>query len=213
MNSNKLTIQYRYAAAEVDCTISIELDPKYAKAFHRRATCRSKLLKYELAKKDYESLLKIEPNNRLAQVELNQVIQLIDSRQLVFPVVKKDSDKSKKELKRILIEEINDESSERVQMEKKQELMNQRLDLNTEDKKLFNVTNDSKKEKEPEICKQVEKITLSKSKTIVKEPAETIKAPEKKIVIPDAPSNGYQFKKDWQLLSKNLDDLATYFKV
>lgn len=98
-------------------------------------------------------------------------------------------------------------------MEKKQELMNQRLDLNTEDKKLFNVTNDSKKEKEPEICKQVEKITLSKSKTIVKEPAETIKAPEKKIVIPDAPSNGYQFKKDWQLLSKNLDDLATYFKV
>jgi len=31
--------------------------------------------------------------------------------------------------------------------------------------------------------------------------------------IPDAPLNGYQFKKDWQFLSDNLEDLATYFRV
>jgi len=205
--------QEKYAAAEIDCSISIDLDPKYAKAYHRRATCRQKLVKYELAKKDYEALLKIEPNNRLAQVELNQVIQLIDSRQLVFPVVKKEQDKSTKKLKRIFIEEINDESSERVQMEKKQELMNQRLDLNTEEKKLFDVKTDLKKEEPTEVCERVENITISKSKTAKeKELAKPVNVPEKKIIIPDAPSNGYQFKKDWQLLSKNFDDLSTYFK-
>ena len=31
--------------------------------------------------------------------------------------------------------------------------------------------------------------------------------------IPDAPPNGYQFKKDWQFLGDSLDDLAAYFKV
>lgn len=32
-------------------------------------------------------------------------------------------------------------------------------------------------------------------------------------VIPNASTNGYQFKKDWQLLANNLEDLAKYFKV
>ena len=31
--------------------------------------------------------------------------------------------------------------------------------------------------------------------------------------IPDVPTNGYQFRKDWQFLNDNLDNLAVYFKV
>ena len=31
--------------------------------------------------------------------------------------------------------------------------------------------------------------------------------------IPDVPTNGYQFRKDWQFLNNNLDNLALYFKV
>jgi len=124
----------------MDCTLSLDLDPKYVKALHRRATCRTKLTNFEGAKKDLEALLKLEPSNKQAQVELNQVIQLIDTRQLVFPVVKKESEKSKKELRRLVIEEINDdENSERAEMERTQEQIRQRLTLSSNEEKLFEV--------------------------------------------------------------------------
>ncbi len=115
------------------------------KALHRRATCRTKLNNFEGAKKDLEALLKLEPSNKHAQVELNQVIQLIDTRQLVFPVVKKESEKSKKELRRLVIEEINDdENSERAEMERTQEQIRQRLTLSSNEEKLFKVDKESK---------------------------------------------------------------------
>jgi len=91
-------------------------------------------------------LLKIEPGNKQAQVELNQVTQLIDTRQLVFPVVKTESQKSNKELRRIIIEEINDdENSERAEMQRTQEQIRQRLTLNSNEEKLFEVVKEEKK--------------------------------------------------------------------
>ena len=46
------TIHYscRYAAAEMDCTVALELDGTYMKAFLRRATARAKLRKFVLAR-------------------------------------------------------------------------------------------------------------------------------------------------------------------
>lgn len=207
--------QEKYAAAELDCSLSLSLDPKYVKAIHRRATCRRKLKKFEEAKKDLEALLKLEPNNKLAQTEMNQVLQLIDTRQLVFPVNKKEQDKSKKELKRILIEEINDDSAERAVVEKQQEEIKQRMQFNSADEKLFDVTKKSMSDKPKieEISETFEK-KVSIKKTIgpvVEKASKPIVSIAKK-VIPEVPKNGYQFRKDWQLLSSNSEDLETYFK-
>ena len=64
---------FRYAAAEVDCTTAISLDPTYVKVYSRRGTARFKLQKLEDAKKDFQHVLKLEPRNRQAQTELRKI--------------------------------------------------------------------------------------------------------------------------------------------
>lgn len=195
--------QEKYAAAEIDCTTSIELDSKYTKAYHRRATARFKLGKFEEAKQDFEMVLELEPSSKLAQEELNKLEQLVESRNLVFPVYKRDEDKSKKPLRRILIEEINDESVEKEEVRKNLEQINKKIVLSPKEETLFNPKT-QKMDKDKEIV--VEKI-----KKIEIEDKVSAKIEAK--AIPDAPSNGYQFKKDWQFLNNNLESLAIYFKV
>ncbi|RNA44298.1 RNA polymerase II-associated 3 [Brachionus plicatilis] len=190
--------QEKYAAAEVDCTTSIELDSKYTKAYHRRATARFKLGKFEEARKDYEMVLKLEPSSKLAQSELGKLEQLIESRNLVFPVCKREEEKSKKALKRILIEEINDESVEKEKVKKNLEQINQKIVLTPKDENLFSLGG----KEEDKIAEKVDKIELEEKNEIKIE----------RKAIPDAPSNGYQLKKDWQLLNNSMEDLATYFK-
>ncbi len=235
----------RYGAAEVDCSLSISLDPGYAKAYHRRATCRTFLKRYEEAKRDIESLLKLEPTNKVAQQELSKLEELIEGRKLVFPVSKKEEEKSKKPLRRIQIEEINDESSDKIEMQKNLVNLNQRIQLNSKEQALFDINNPSNEKnklkepksepepaKRPLIIQEIDQIStnenlnklnltstkkeetnLTESKPLNKAISEPVAVKSNKKQIPDAPSNGYQFRKDWQLLSGNLDDLATYFTV
>lgn len=64
---------YRLAAAEKDCTQSIEIDHTYVKSFHRRGTCRLALKKYQLARQDFLKVLEMDPNNKQAMVELEKI--------------------------------------------------------------------------------------------------------------------------------------------
>ncbi len=214
--------QEKYGAAEVDCSLSITLDPTYPKSYHRRATARAKLGKLDEARKDYEQLLKLEPQSKLAQVELNKLEQSIEMRQLVFPIIKTEAQRSKKPLKRIEIEEINDESADRMELVKNVEEINQRVKLNLKEEKLFESTTRSKiTSLDEQTTTSVNKIQKLETDVNNVKIDDTKDVPEnshisKKIVskkIPDAPPNGYQFKKDWQFLGDSLDDLAAYFKV
>ena len=51
--------------------------------------------------------------------------------------------------------------------------------------------------------------TKKKVETTIQEAKRVVK----NIVIPAAPTNGFQFRKDWQMLVNSLDDLGVYFKV
>ncbi|CAF0714457.1 unnamed protein product [Brachionus calyciflorus] len=206
--------QEKYGAAEADCTLAIELDSKYAKAYHRRGTARFKLGKFEEAKKDYEMLLKLEPNSKLAQTELNKLEQLVESRNLVFPVFKKEEEKSQKPLRRILIEEINDDSIERNEIKRNLDEINQKIVLTDKDESLFSL-NDKKQELEV-INEKLENVDLKEIEPKpdfkkIDKPENIMKINVNK-AIPEAPNNGYQFKKDWQLLNDNIESLAKYFK-
>lgn len=46
-----------YAAAEADCSLALELDPTYTKAYHRRGTARRHLKQYLAAAQASPQLL------------------------------------------------------------------------------------------------------------------------------------------------------------
>jgi len=63
----------RFAAAELDCSIALSLDPLYTKAYLRRGAARLGLAKYVEAKADCERVLQLEPNNKKAKTDLEQI--------------------------------------------------------------------------------------------------------------------------------------------
>lgn len=176
--------------------------------------------KLDDARKDYEQLLKLEPNSKLAQIELNK----LSSSNLVYPIVKTEDQKSKKPLVQIKIEEINTETHERQEIKRNLDEINKKITLTKRDEDLFKLEQNERKSEQvikieeigqtpaapetpkttpdPEVAKVNERELLNKPSTGVKKP----------IVIPERPVNGYQFKKDWQFLADNLDNLATYLK-
>ncbi|KAI0374053.1 protein phosphatase 5, partial [Pilatotrama ljubarskyi] len=56
---------------------AIELDPKYAKAYYRRATCYLQTLKYKQAIADFKKLLTLEPQNQLVRMQLDSTQKIL----------------------------------------------------------------------------------------------------------------------------------------
>jgi len=67
------TFFYRFKLAIIDCTSSLELDKTYVKAFQRRSAAYMALGMYNEAKKDIQDILKLEPNNKQAKVDIEVV--------------------------------------------------------------------------------------------------------------------------------------------
>ena len=175
----------------------------------------------EDAKKDYEALLKLEPNSKLAQVELNKLEQMIDSRPLVFPIVKTEAQRSQKPLRRIEIQEINDESVEKSAIEKDLAEINKRVSssMSKKDEKLFNTSQAEPTRTEPPKPTVVEPVP-PKPKVVesappsaqVKLDTSKVEVPAGKRKIPGIPANGFQFKKDWQQLVNDFEGLSEYIR-
>ncbi|KAI0764475.1 Metallo-dependent phosphatase-like protein [Irpex lacteus] len=60
-----------------DAAAAIELDPKYAKAYYRRATCYLQTLKYKQAIADFKKLLQLEPGNQLVRTQLDSTQKIL----------------------------------------------------------------------------------------------------------------------------------------
>ncbi|XP_056645156.1 RNA polymerase II-associated protein 3 [Diorhabda sublineata] len=67
----------KFAKCEEDCNISIKLDDTYVKAYQRRAAARIHLKKFEHAEIDLKKVLVIEPNNKEAKIELDNLEKLL----------------------------------------------------------------------------------------------------------------------------------------
>ncbi|NXI66930.1 RPAP3 protein, partial [Anseranas semipalmata] len=118
----------KYEEAENDCTQALLLDASYSKAFARRGAARVALGKLKEAMQDFEAVLKLEPGNKQAINELtkirNELAEKEQSAHQEYPAVLiKESEiknivklidnplhlKSTKPLRRIAIEEIDDD--------------------------------------------------------------------------------------------------------
>ncbi|KAK4828904.1 hypothetical protein QYF61_001462, partial [Mycteria americana] len=121
--------QRRYEEAENDCTQALLLDASYSKAFARRGAARVALGKLKEAMQDFEAVLKLEPGNKQAINELTKIRnELAEKEQWThqeYPAVLiKETEiknivklidnplhlKSTKPLRRIAIEEIDDDT-------------------------------------------------------------------------------------------------------
>ncbi|XP_012493964.1 PREDICTED: RNA polymerase II-associated protein 3 isoform X2 [Propithecus coquereli] len=75
----------KFAVAESDCNLAIALNRSYTKAYARRGAARFALQKLEDAKKDYEKVLELEPNNFEATNELRRINQALTSKENSYP--------------------------------------------------------------------------------------------------------------------------------
>ncbi|XP_022375461.1 RNA polymerase II-associated protein 3 isoform X2 [Enhydra lutris kenyoni] len=75
----------KFAVAESDCNLAIALNRSYTKAYARRGAARVALQKLEDAKKDYEKVLELEPNNFEATNELRKINQALTSKENSYP--------------------------------------------------------------------------------------------------------------------------------
>lgn len=64
---------YRFKLAINDCTSSLELDSTYVKTYQRRSAAAMALGMYNEAKEDLNKILKLEPNNKQAKIDLELV--------------------------------------------------------------------------------------------------------------------------------------------
>lgn len=64
---------YRFKLAIIDCTSSLELDHTYVKAFQRRSAAYMALGMYDEARRDIQDILKLEPNNKQAKLDIEVV--------------------------------------------------------------------------------------------------------------------------------------------
>lgn len=118
----------KYEEAENDCTQALLLDASYSKAFARRGAARVALGKLKEAMQDFEAVLKLEPGNKQAINELtkirNELAEKEQSCHEEYPAVLiKESEiknivklthnplnlKSTKPLRRIAVEEVDDD--------------------------------------------------------------------------------------------------------
>ncbi|NWV90114.1 RPAP3 protein, partial [Machaerirhynchus nigripectus] len=121
----------KYKEAEDDCTQALLLDASYSKAFARRGAARVALGKLKEAIQDFEAVLKLEPGNKQAINELTKIRSELSEKeqrtQQEYPAVLiKETEiknivkvidnplqiKSTKPLRRIDIEEVDDDTSD-----------------------------------------------------------------------------------------------------
>jgi len=105
-----------FASAESDCTRCLELDSSQIKALFRRGLARKGLKKYHLALRDFESALKLKPEDKAALKQKREMKQKMDamlkrSKERQFGS-SKPKVASKDKMRRIVIEECTTDSED-----------------------------------------------------------------------------------------------------
>lgn len=67
-----------WSKAEADCSLALSLDETYVKAYLRRGTARKELKEYEKAIEDFKHVLLLEPKNKEAQSDIDDVQKLMN---------------------------------------------------------------------------------------------------------------------------------------
>ncbi|CAF2578869.1 unnamed protein product [Rotaria sp. Silwood2] len=197
--------EQRYGACEADCTLAIQLDKNYLKAYYRRALARIEIEKIEQARQDLEYILTREPSNNDAKNKLDELNKNDEIKRLgrIYPLHDKPIDKrSTKPLKRIEIQEIDTSIISSSETTKKKTIVIEEMDtdLPSSEPIVPPSSSPSPPPPPPSPSSQSEKPTV------------TEKPSTKSVPIPTTiPTTGFQFKRDWSNLNNQLEQQSIYF--
>ncbi|XP_039616798.1 RNA polymerase II-associated protein 3 [Polypterus senegalus] len=237
----------KYCEAENDCNTAITLDGSYSKAFARRGTARAAMEKLKEAKEDFEMVLKLEPGNKQARNEHEKIISKMTeigllpeecSEQktevtqpiIVQPIEKPFHKQSTKPLKRIKIEDVEDELLTNLPLR-----LNNPIEL-TLDPAEENITEGESKtlqtdsssrflkiEEIPNTEREILESDSTESHIEVHSSANVMrKAPDESIIgntslapclsVPPVPTNSFQLETDLRKLKDHPDMMYIYLK-
>uniref|UniRef100_A0A2D4L633 RNA polymerase II-associated protein 3 n=1 Tax=Micrurus spixii TaxID=129469 RepID=A0A2D4L633_9SAUR len=247
----------KYGEAEEDCTRAVLFDSSYAKAFARRGTARAALGKLKEAMQDFESVLKLEPGNKQAMNEITKLKnELItkgflsnteyfglsqnesEIQNLVKPIDKPLHLRSAKPLRRINIEEINnDVLSANLMSTRESESIQSVFDNPNEIQELISIKNQNEDFSSPSGTPKAKLLKIEEigdalltgsvtTNTVKEKPSLqpcAIKKQtkrEKYIIssayefsVPPVPVNSFQLESDFRKLKNYPNQLYTYLKV
>ena len=192
----------KYAAAEQDCSAVISVNQRNVKALYRRGLARYNLGNYEIAKVDFDSVLKLEAGNQNAKDYLQKInVKINPGLEGEFKAVSKPPHlMSKKPLVKVEIEEIGSGSATESEEEKTCE--KDRPQIMSEIFENSDVSSSAdlpKKDKETE-PKQVSPKQLPKM------------SPPKPKIPNTLPSNSTEFVNDWKSLKQQPELFFKYFQ-
>ncbi|KAM9311700.1 RNA polymerase II-associated protein 3 [Gastrophryne carolinensis] len=226
----------KYKEAEEDCTVAIALDATYTKAYARRGSARVMLGKLKDAKEDFEMVLKLEPGNKQAVSELAKISRVLnekrvmssqdnspsqhkgnDQRHFVKPVDKPPHLRSKKPLRRMVIEEVGGATLTPL------DVLTERKPSEDETKDGAHITT-SLSIPSPKTIK-IEEIGDIPNSQNDQDNQVLPQTPPPKVTeeqpplwsqlntdIPSVPANSFQLESDFRRLKSNQDMLYLYFK-
>ncbi|CAF3787883.1 unnamed protein product [Rotaria socialis] len=203
--------EQRYGACEADCTLAIQLDENYLKAYYRRALARVEMEKFDQAREDLQYILAREPSNADAKTKLAEVNKKDEIKRLgrIYPLQDKPIDKrSTKPLKRIEIQEIDTSIISISETTKKKAIIIEEMDTDPKSSESIIPSISSVLPSPSTIFTATTPLSVqSKKPTTIEKP------PTKSIPIPTAiPTTGFQFKRDWLNLNNQIEQQAIYLK-
>ncbi|KAJ6653630.1 hypothetical protein lerEdw1_009006 [Lerista edwardsae] len=247
----------KYEEAEEDCAQAVLIDSSYSKAYARRGTARAALGKLKEALQDFETVLTLEPGNKQA---INEITKLKNeliakglwtgqechgqyeietkTQYLVKPIDKPLNLRSTKPLRRIIIEEVDEEMPGDIVVTTTHLKSNKSSSVRLEARQASASTKNSDKDDFPPPADtpkakllKIEEIGDSAAVQplpVVKEkqsPASLLSSMEKQaevesqtpvpvsaFPVPPVPVNSFQLESDFRKLKGYPDQLYTYVK-
>lgn len=216
-----------FAAAEQDCDLAIAIDTNYVKAFQRRGTARAALKKFSDAREDFNTVLRLEPGNRQALIELSRLCQVERDMEMHEKEKQKEEAIEEEPLtnpRRVQITEINteeetkDSSGEVSPVEGLVQPIAKPPHLRSK-RPLKRISVDQTDDNTLQCMKEMAcgdgAVSSREPDTTSGENGSAVAAAEDPagiVEIPSVPRTSYQFQSDWKKLRKSPEQLFEYFK-
>ena len=212
----------QFVESEADCTLALSHDPAYIKAYLRRGSARVALGKVESAVKDFKDALKLEPENKQAKQELENINKKTTKESgdndflkphkkkkgLISPINKPPHMQSKKPLRRIEVLEIRQIDATKIEADSE-------VDVNLPKNNELNEIKDHVESTSKPLIEEINGYTEQQSTiSIKKHCANTNSAPlpllKEKLIIPPPASTCFQLQADIRKLQSDAEALHRY---